>query len=382
VTTSFPTRKGNYRGTFILDLAKALQKHGVIVRVITTHNPGTKKREVLEGVEVIRPQYLWPEKLEILQQVSGGLPEMWRKNYLTRFIIWPYLVRMGLAIAQYARDFDVIHAQWTLSAALAYATHFYHKRPYLVTVHGSDIYQAAQIPIFREITKRILNHSDQIIAISHSMAEETSKLGIPPENIRLLPNGVNTNFFHPPEKPREKLAVFAGSLIARKGVQPLLEAVPKLIQAKPDYKLVIVGDGPKREEMQQIVHSKGLEDSIDLTGAQTPDEVREWMQRAKIFVLPSLEEGMGVVLLEALACGTPCVATKVGGIPDVINDRVGLLVPANDSQALAMAMIRLIDDTKLWETMNKNAPKLAREKYSEDKQVVELVKMYREVLKG
>ena len=151
------------------------------------------------------------------------------------------------------------------------------------------------------------------------------------------------------------MLVFAGSLIPRKGVNYLLEAMPPILRAFPDCRLAIVGDGSQRAELERQAQDLGLAQAVTFTGALSQAEVRRWMQRARLSVLPSIEEGLGVVLLELLACGTPVVASRVGGIPDVVTPAVGRLVPPGDPAQLAEAICALLGDLPAWAEMSGRA---------------------------
>ena len=126
---------------------------------------------------------------------------------------------------------------------------------------------------------------------------------------------------------------------------------------------MIIGDGPQRRELEALACRSGLSDSIRFTGSLSPAEVARWMRRSELFVLPSREEGQGVAMLEALASGTPCVASKVGGIPEVLSPQWGVLVPPEDSQALAAAMEGILDRGDRGRSMGQAAASAVRERY-------------------
>jgi len=364
VTTAFPRWPDDGRGTFILDAARALQAQGAQVRVIAMHSPGAKTREMMGAIEVIRPRYLWPERLEVLQKEGGGLPIMWRKSRLARLALLPFSVAHTMAIMRYAQDCDIIHANWTLSAAAAWAGKFFHRRPIVVTVHGSDIFQAVRLRFVNRLTRMVLGRCDRILAVSRALVEAVVALGLPSSQIEIVSDGVDTDRFHPPSADRDPLIVFVGSLIARKGLKYLIQAMLQLLQRFPDHHLAIIGEGPQQAELISLADTLRVIDNISFVGSQTPAQVSHWMQRAKLFVLPSVEEGLGVVLLEALACGTPCVATRVGGIPDVISSDVGILVPPADPSALSNAILAVLGEETVWKTMSQNARAGALERYS------------------
>lgn len=335
VTTAFPRRRDDFRAPFIFEAAQAIKRHGVSVKVLAMHSPGALVQENWDGIEIYRPRYL-PEKLETLQRETGGLPVAWNKGGVSRLAIIPFIITHALGVVKHAREADIIHANWTLSAGCVWLMKWLHRRPYVVTVHGSDIFQAGKIPIFRGLTRVILRQAEKVIAVSKSLALEVAKLGVEQESIEVIPDGVDVDRFHPGENERDPVILFVGALTRIKGGDILLRAFCEVAETFPDYRLVMVGDGPCRSEWKALASNLGIADKVTFTGALGRDDVAEWMRRAKLFVLSSRSEGLGVVLLEALASGTPCIGSAVGGIMDILSSEVGDLFPSEDHQFLSM----------------------------------------------
>lgn len=376
VTTAFPRWLGDGRGNFVFEAAKAIKGQGWDVRVIAMHTPGASTHEWMDGIEVIRPRYL-PEQWEILARESAGLPQAWRTNPWTRLAIIPFLVTHALAVMRYAADADIIHANWTLSGMIAWLTYWWHRKPFVVTVHGSDVFQATKSKLIREITRIVLSSpkTRSIIAVSNALANHMKKMNLPGEKIYVIPDGVDVSFFHPPESDfRENEILYVGSLTYLKGVDILIRAFANL-EAKWDYRLVIAGEGTYWHELETLVHTLGLERKVEFLGPLSREEVAKRMRRAKIFVLPSRSEGLGVVLLEALASGTPCVASREGGIPEVITPDVGLLFKPGDVDGLVRAICQLLEqDLK---KIGENARRKALEHYDWNKVAMKILHVYR-----
>jgi glycosyltransferase involved in cell wall biosynthesis len=362
-TTSFPRWEGDYRGTFIYEGCRALAALGAQVRVVAPHSAGAKTREVIEGIEIFRPRYMVPEGLELLLETPGGLPVLWSRRKLGRLIVFPFFISHALAIARLARGCDLIHAHWILSAYAASLTAPLHRKPVVCTVQGSDVYEAMRMPLFGGLGRRALRHATKVIALSRALAGEAATQGVDPNKITVIPNGVDATLFAPNGVPREPVVLFAGSLIERKGVASLIEAFGLLHRRHPDCTLVLIGEGPARAELETLAARSGLSDSVRFTGSLVPADVARWMRRAEMFVLPSLEEGQGVAMLEALVSGTPCVASQVGGIPEVLSSEWGALVPPGDPAALAAAMRDLHEHADLRRAMGRAAAAAVREQY-------------------
>lgn len=345
VTTTFPRWPDDSRGTFVYEAARVVSERGVRVRVVALHNPGAKTHEWMGPIEVIRPRYLWPERWEILQKEGGGLPVMWQSNRLTGPVLAPFLLAHWLAVVRFGRGFDVVHANWTLSAAIALMARAACSQPLVVTVQGSDLVAATRVPFIRVMTREVLRRCDRVLALSSALAKATIDLGVTESTVEVLPNGVDVRRFSPPDNERGPFLLYVGALSEIKGIRYLIRALPAIRARWPEYELVVVGEGPLRAELLELTNALDLAKSVRFLGPLPPADVRDWMRQARVLVLPSLEEGLGVVLLEALACGTPCVASRVGGIPDVIVPEVGVLVPPADAGALAQGIASVLSET-------------------------------------
>lgn len=377
--TSFPRWAGDSRGTFIWEGCRALAALGARVRVIAPHAAGAKTREAWEGVEIFRPRY-GMDRGELLLETPGGLPVLWKNHPLGRLAVFPFFVSHASAIARLARECDLIHAHWTLSAFAARIGAPFHRRPVICTVQGSDIYQAMGIPGLGAPARWTLRGARKVIALSRSLAGAAAAQGVDPQNITVIPNGVDAERFSPNGIPREPVILFAGSLIERKGVGILVEALGLIRRRFPAERLVVIGDGPLRTRLAADAERAGVSDSVLFTGALPPAEVAAWMRRAELFVLPSLEEGQGVAMLEALASGTPCVASRVGGIPDILDPAWGALVPPGDPFALANAAADILGRADRGRAQGRAAARGVRNRYDWPAIARRILEVYSETL--
>ncbi len=380
VTTAFPRWRDDSRAPFILEAARAIQQKGVSIKVIAMHSPEAEVRESWDGIKIYRPRYL-PERFEILRREEGGLPVTWNKGRFSRFAIVPFVVVNCLAVVKQAHEVDIIHANWTLSAGCVWLTKWLHRKPWVVTVHGSDIFLAGKKPIIRWLTRIVLRGADKVIAVSKALAIEVARLGVPQNSIEVIPDGVDVKRFHPQTGERDPIILFVGSFTWVKGGDILLHAFHEVAQRFSEYRLVMVGDGPLRNEWEALAKSLNIAEKVTFTGPLGRNEVADWMRRAKLFVLPSRSEGLGVVLLEALASGTPCIGSAVGGIPDIINNEVGCLVGPDDPKILAESIIdQLINPIKLAE-LSKAAYEKAQREYDWNQVSWQLIDQYHSILR-
>jgi glycosyltransferase involved in cell wall biosynthesis len=220
--------------------------------------------------------------------------------------------------------------------------------PVVVKLHGSDLNVVARLAGPRAQLRALLPRADRVVAVSRALAEEAAALGVAPDRIRLVRNGVDTDRFAPADReaaraelglPRERrVLLYVGHLKESKGVLDLAAAYRELAAARKGADLVIVGEGDARGRLE--ASGPGMR----LVGARPHEEVPRWMAAADVVVLPSWNEGTPNAVIEALACGRRVVATAVGGVPDLVTSPlVGELVPPHQPAALAAALARALD---------------------------------------
>lgn len=379
-TTNFPRWQGDFRVPFIYEAAKALQAKGNTVRVVAMHNPGSREHELMEGLEVFRVRYL-PEEKEKLQQDAAGIPAAWERGLKGRLALIPFLVAYTKAVGRHAADCDIIHANWSLSGLAALLSRGRHKLPYVVTVQGSDVFKTLNKPGVRQMVGLALRKAGKVIALSRALKSAALEFGLQEEHVVVIPNGINISQFPFATLDEKKNQVlFVGSLIARKGPATLLQAMRLVHQDLPDTKLVLVGEGDERAHLEKFIAEHDMADYVCLAGTQTQSAVAELMRESRLFVLPSIEEGQGVVLMEALASGTPCVGSNVGGIPDVVTEDVGRLVEPGDAHALAEAIRAYLTDAELWQKASAAGRQRVLEHYDWNHLAGEISAVYAEVL--
>jgi glycosyltransferase involved in cell wall biosynthesis len=377
ITTSFPRWEHDYVGSFIYEAARAIQKKGFQIKVITMHYPGTPRYENWDGIEVLRTKYL-PDSWELLKSEGGGLPEVWKNKPKARIQIVPFIIAFLFDILLNTRDCDLLHANWTLAGAIAWVCNLLTQKKYVVTVHGSDIYKSIKLPFITCLTRITLGRAKKVIVVSRALADQVNSIGIPYSKIAIVPDGVDITQFTPiPYNERMNNILFVGSLIERKGVWYLIQAFATVVKQLPEMHLIIIGEGAQRIEIEQLAQSLGISENVSLTGPQSQERVAEAMRHAKIFILPSIEEGLGVVLIEAIASGTPIVASNVGGISEVVDDSIGILVPPANVDQLGKAILTILNSLPdEWNYFHYNARKRAEELFDWTRIAERLVKFY------
>jgi len=379
--TTFPRWAGDGQGAFVWGLARALSRQGLVVSIVAIHTPGAAEHETIDGVEVSRPRYWWKEDDELLRKDGGGLPVTLRRYPMARVQLAPFLAGHMRAIAASARNADVVHAHWTISGGAAVWSRPLHRRPVIVTVQGSDIFQVPKLPMGAAYTRHVLGRCQRITTLTNALYDATARIGVDRRKLSVIPNGVDVaEFFPAPESERANVILFVGFLIQRKGVQFLLEAAAQVLARHPEYRVVLLGEGPEEQSLREQAARLGIGHAVEFAGFQPQRAVRDWMRRARIFVLPSVEEGQGVVLLEALASGTPVVGSDVDGIAEVITPDVGRLFPVRDAAALAGHLLELIEKATLRRQLGTAARIRAEAEYDWDRLAQAYIALYEQVL--
>lgn len=258
--------------------------------------------------------------------------------------------------------------------------------PLVVTVHGSDLYTNLGHPAWRRLLEQTAEQADRLIAVSTSVAEDLhAALPATRGRVTVVPDTYDAERFRfidrparPSGAPVQLLTV--GRLSAEKGATVLVDALARLRAAGVDAELTIVGDGAEREHIARGIDAAGLGSAVTLAGRLTGDALAAAYAAADAYVQPSLREGFGVALVEALATGLPVVASDAGGPRDYVTADNGLLVPPGDAEALAEAIAALVDDLDRFDR-----PRIAattRAAFGPEAVAARLVKVYRELVEG
>lgn len=391
LTTSFPLHKGITIGTHVFEQARHLVKLGIKVDVLAPHHKDSPRHEIIDGISVYRFRYMWPESRQTLCY-GAGIPTNLGKSFWAKMQLPILILMLFLNTLKLARKNDLIHAHWSLSGISGIIAGKLLFKPVVVMLHhGNASYR--KDPTVNFVVKRskfVLCNSNY--TLSKVLVDNISKKfkvippGVDTERFRLLANK-SVFFNREREIPKNRPLVLSfGRLIEWKGFQHLIDAMD-LIQTDPLPYLLIGGRGPLRKQLENQVHKKGLQDRIKFLGQIPYENIHYYYNAIDIFVLPSIidregnTEGLGVVLLEALACGTPCVASNVGGITDIIKDgKNGFLVKPGNPEALAERITELIEDDSLRRRMGVEGRKFIENNFSWQAKARELLNLYQNLI--
>lgn len=286
--------------------------------------------------------------------------------------------------------YDLVHAHYLMpTAALALLPAAVHRKPLVLTAHGTDI-RSGRRGVWRGLIRRAMRRASKVLVVSeHLRREMVEGYGEPAGDVVVANMGVDTLLFRPGGKAALKEArslpaeechfVFVGNLVEQKGVEDLARALALLDERGVAFRATILGGGPLEGLVRSIVEPLG--DRVRVEPYAQHAELPALLGSADVFVLPSRREGVGLlVCLEALACGVPVVAARAGGLPEIVHDGVnGLVVPPEDPDALADALASLAEDPGRRSALARMARATALP-YDEARQADVVYEAYRECL--
>ncbi len=317
--------------------------------------------------------------------------------------LWPLLdpllmVRAILATAHRSGRPDLLHGHWlyphggaTVAAARAL------RRPAIITAHGSDVARLDRPDgiRYRAQTLAAVRSAARVLCVSRDIRDRLMAAGAPPQRLEVIANGVDTARFTPRDRAACRaesasllgkpvvaeptpLVVFAGDFLPVKQVDRLIRALAQLSAepAMPVVTLVLAGAGPEEERLRALVRDLGLIPRVLFAGQRPHAEMPLWLAAADLLVLPSSSEGLPLVIPEAMAAGTPVVASRVGGVPECVVDGVtGILVPPQGDAELAQGL-----RIALGRTWDRAALAAAARAFGWDARVERIEAVYNEVL--
>lgn len=374
ITSSYPRFPGDGTAPFIKSLAENFAKLGNSVHVIAPYDPLVKSSENTTSVQLHWFKYFWPKSLNLIGH-SRSLKGDAKLAGLSILLIPFYLFFSILTVLKVckAHKIDVLHVNWVLpNGPIAYIVSKVLKIPYVLSLHGSDIFIARKNFVFKKIASVIISKASNITACSSELKDAAISLGAG-DKVVLLPWGADPDKFSPTSYSidlRKKylgdkegsLVLAVGRLVYKKGFDVLLSAWKNIINDFPETKLLIGGEGPLKPQLESQAKELGIDSSVIFTGRIDWRDMPSYLASADIFVLPSVKDkfgnmdGLPTVLLEAMSCGTACVASDIGGVSLVIkNWENGVLVRSNDMGELSESVHKLLSDEHFRKSISNKA---------------------------
>ncbi len=222
--------------------------------------------------------------------------------------------------------------------------------PYIVSLRGSDVpfysekYKLLDALVFQRLSRKIWKRAKVVVANSEGLKQLALKTN-PNQKIEVIYNGVDTNMFRPIDESSQQFTIISTSRFEkRKGLQYLIEGFARFYKKHDEGKLRLIGEGDQQLELEKLVRNLGIKDVVEFVGALDRSEMPEWYQKADVFVLPSLNEGMSNCLLEAMASGLAAIATDTGGTKELVDETNGSIVKKENSNDVARALEELFSN--------------------------------------
>lgn len=384
ITSAYPEYEDDPHGIFVHRLMREIVKQGHEVKVLAPF-AGGKTKFNLEGVDVERFNYFYPRRFQRLAGRSGMIDNV-KEGFLVKLQVISFLFFNIVYSLRKFRDMDIVHVQWPIPNGLgALFLKKIYGIPYINTIHGEEVYLSKRYHTIFAL-KWIVNNAKKTITNSSATRDSCLEAGLDEYNIQIIPFGVDTDFFKPLKLPKNEdmfQILSVGYLIERKGFEYLIRAMKEVLKKHKNARLKIVGSGPLENKLKNMIIKLELQNEVEIIKNVSDEELLRLYNSSDLFVLPSITdsqgntEGLGVVLLEAMASGLPVIGSNVGGIPDIIkNNRTGILVREKDVTKLTNAISILIKDEKLREKLVTNVCSSVHENFRWEKIAAEYLKVY------
>jgi len=381
LTWEFPPRVVGGIARHCEGLAKALVQQNHEVHLFTLDFPGSPNYEEMDGVKVYRAS-----------------TELGHPNFLTWVLLFNHFLTKRMADVTQSIDFDVMHVHDWLAAFSGISFKHYLKKPMVLTVHSTEIGRAQGLHSpdsfsINGIEWWATYEADRVIVCSQSMKNEIcGHFNLPLDKVDVIPNAIDTTKYQTSVdrgsvRQRygvgygEKLILCVGRLVPQKGIEYFIRAIPHIAKRYPEAKFIIVGEGWSRDILESEARASGHGGKIQFTGFASDQEVINLMTSADVLVVPSVYEPFGIVALEGMASGVPVLASKVGGLSEVIeHDRTGLFVYPKSPESIAWGIDRILSDPDHAKWLTENAKEKLQNAYSWEAVAMKTVEVYRKVV--
>jgi glycosyltransferase involved in cell wall biosynthesis len=343
-------------------LCRALVERGHEVDVVTSRSiPAAPPEEVMDGVRVWRTWFPGKTTLGWVGHAAGSIPR-------------------SIALA---RNADVLHAQAFQSIPPLQIARAMTGTPLVTTLHTSHFLKLAERTGWKTLLGRLVQAGDHNLSASREIADVAERLG-GGASVEALTNGVETTVFsrvspamEPPVAGRLRIVV-PRRLFEKNGVEYFVRALP-LIAAEIDVEAVLIGDGPERAGLERLAADLGVTDRVQFLGAQAHDQMPALLSSADVAVFPSLMEATSVAALECMACELPVAASRVGGLPEIVDESVGTLFAPADPADLAHRLTVLLRRSDLPE-LGAHARRRVVERWSNARLADRHIEIYEHVI--
>ncbi len=387
LTQVFPRRRDDPLGAFLLHLYEAFGDRAAVT-VIAPHAPGLARSESFGAIQIRRFRYA-PANRERLAY-TGEMHRLVARRLSNKILFSLFMLAflfesLATVRAQRAR---LIHAHWWLPGGFIGAlASFLARVPLIITTHGTDVEQLRGARWTKPLARWVFGRARAVTCASNYLREQLLEMRVvEPSRVHVIPMPLNPLFTHQKSEiaaRQSEMILTVTRLSAQKSIDTLIDALAILRERGGEAYLTIVGEGEQHAALEEQTHALHLDARVKFLGERPQADLPDLYQACAVFVLPSIREGLGLVLAEALMCGAPVIAANDGGVTDIVKEgETGLLVPPRNANALADALEKILGDTTFAARLVENGRRWVREHYSSGRVTEAFLKVYEGVEAG
>ncbi len=389
LTTAFPYKyDSKMGGKFIQELALGLSERGVHVDVLSPHNKGFVSKVKIDSVTVYYFKYFFPYGLERLAYGSGLLVNL-RRNKLVYLLVPVFFLAYIVKFLRIQHKYDLFHAHWWQNAIPAFIVKKILKKPYIVTIRGSDVWNISNKRLLTKAAKLILNNASSVTTPALSTVSELEKIGFKDSKVIHNPYGKIRQVKQIPGKATKKalgldesfVVLFVGRYMKEKNPILLVKAAIALSKEEryKKIKYILAGGGYQRELLESLVLDNKLKDNVFIYGYR--EDILNFYNFTDIYISPSTFENIwSNSLIEAVMMGIPCIVTRVGATEKEFTHMKNALLIEPKLDDLANAIRLFYDDTQLRNKIGKGGRELFEQKFDYNKTINNYIDLYSEAL--
>ncbi|MEW5924930.1 MAG: glycosyltransferase, partial [Candidatus Zixiibacteriota bacterium] len=384
ITHNYIRFVGDFAGVFLHLLARKLREQGMEIHVVAPHDATMPEKEEIQGIKIYRFRYASDDNETFAYR--GDMHRQLFKNPFKIFRLLKFL-RSAAKVASEViekENIGIVAVHWLVPNAIIGRRL---KRKYKDNIrlflhsHGTDVRLLTGVPMAYSYLKSAIKMSERWTVVSSYLKSlVTAKDDSIGDNIDIIPLPNDEKIFYPDDNTLEdpNLVVAVSRLTAQKRIDLLLKAIKIVSEKRPNVKLGIYGSGPEKVHFESLIKELGLEGRAKIHKPVDQRDLRQVYNKAALVVLNSVDEGFGLALTEAMLCETAVIGTRSGGIIDIIDDeKTGLLVEPDNIEALAGAILRLLQDSTLRQRLGEAGYEKARECFSSEASAARFAAIFR-----
>ena len=347
---------------------------------IALHTHELSKMQVDLGNEVMIYTSHWGSEPDF-EERDGYTVQRFKGVKLFRFSLEP---RLFVNLWSHVKDYDIVHAHSHVYCCTLFSAIIrkFKKYPLVITCHGlvsQTVPMWIQHVYHHLFGKFVFRAADCVLTYTEFERDQIVSFGVKPEKIKIIHNGIDvTKFPLDSTLQKKKQIIWVGKYVPGKGAKYIIEGFAAFSKLHPEYSLLMIGKGPEKEEMVQLIESLSVSDKISMIEFVENEKLQRIYQESAVFVSSSLAEGVPKVLLEAMVCGLPVISTDLPQLIDIVED-CGIIVPVKDSAAITSALEEMVSSPEKMQEYGKNSRQKVLENYDWCDTVLKTTELFEEL---